>query len=188
MRYLILFGLALAGAAIAQEPPADRTFAWQTNGERAAPDPSRASKDGFGVSVFVTPDIEGVWKAWGGPTPPNISVTDQIERGKPVHAMIVFNGCKAAADGNCNVTGIYSITSPDGTAYGEPHGGKIWAGPPAPGYNLQLSEGSLGLVVEPDEPLGRYMLKASVTDHVAGITLDVEAPVEAVEADAKSAR
>ena len=38
------------------------------------------------------------------------------------------------------------------------------------------------MVVEPGEQLGRYVLKATVTDHVAGTVLTVEAPVEVVEA------
>lgn len=190
MRYMALIGLALVATtpAAAQDASPERSFAWRVNDEIAQPDPSLASKNGFGLQMVVTADYEGFWKAWEGPTPPHLPVTDRIERGKPVHAMLIFSGCKAAADGNCNLTAVYTITGPDGSAYGEPHTAKVWGGPPAPGYNLQLSEGSLGLIVEPHEPLGRYTFKASVTDHVADLTVAVEAPVEAVEAGANPAR
>jgi hypothetical protein len=190
MRYMVLMGLALAAAApaAAQDASPERSFAWRVNDEIAPPDPSHASKNGFGLQMVVTPDYEGFWRAWEGPTPPHLPVTGRIERGKPVHAMLIFSGCRAAADGNCNLTAVFTITSPDGSAYGEAHTGRVWGGPPAPGYNLQLSEGSVGLIVEPHEPLGRYTFKASVTDHVANLTVEVEGPVEAIEARTTSAR
>ena len=184
MRYMALMGLALAAAApaVAQGTPTERSFAWRINDKIASPDASLASKNGLGLQMMITADYDGFWKAWEGPTPPHLSVTDRVERGRPVNAMLIFSGCKAGADGNCNVTALYNITAPDGTPYGEPQSAIVWRLLPAPGYNLQLSEGSIGMVVEPGEQLGRYVLKATVTDHVAGTVLTVEAPVEVVEA------
>lgn len=190
MHRLGLMGLALtvAAPAWAQEAPAERTFAWRMNDEIAPPDPSLASASGFGVQMLITADYEAFWKAWEGPTPPQLSVTDRTERGKPVMAMLLFTGCKAGADGNCNLTADYHIRAPNGTPYGKPLSGPVWKLPPAPNYNLQLSEGSIGLRVEPGEMLGRYKLKATVTDHVARLTVTVEAPVEVVEVNGRPAQ
>jgi hypothetical protein len=190
MHYVELIGLALAAAAppVAQEAPPPRSFAWRVNDKVAAADPSRASADGFGVQMMITDDHEGFWKAWEGPTPPQLSVTSRTERGKPVHAMLVFSGCKAGADGNCNVTADFDITAPDGSSYGKQMSAQVWKLPPAPDYNLQLSEGSIGFSVEPSEMLGQYKLKARVTDHVARIALAVEAPVQVAEVGTKRAR
>jgi hypothetical protein len=180
MRALIF----LIAAVVAATPAAAQQsngFEWKINEEGAPRDSSRASKGGFGVAFMVTDDYEGFWNAWEGPTPPQVSVTDRAERGKPVHAMLIFSGCKPAADGNCNLAAVYTITKPDGTLYGEPMATEVWGDAPAPNYNLQLSPANLGLVVEPEDPLGHYTFKATVTDHVAGVTLAIETPVEAVE-------
>jgi hypothetical protein len=157
-------------------------FGWKLNDEAAPADAARASNGNLGAQLMITDDYEGFWKAWEGPSPPQVSVTDRVERGKPVHAMLIFSGCKAAADGNCNLTAEFAIMAPDGTPYGETVTGKVWGGPPPAGYNLQLSEGSIGLVIEPEDSLGQYTFKVSVTDHVAGSMLQVSAPVEAVAA------
>ncbi len=189
MHYVELIALALAAAAPpgSTEAPA-RSFAWRVNDKIAAADASRASGDGFGVQMMITGDYQGFWKAWEGPTPPQLSVTSRTERGKPVHAMLVFSGCKAGADGNCNVMADFHITAPDGSSYGKQINAQVWKLPPAPDFNLQLSEGSIGFSVDPGEMLGQYKLKAAVTDHVARIALAVEAPVNVVEAGRKPAR
>ncbi|MDQ3075371.1 MAG: hypothetical protein M3Q88_07165 [Pseudomonadota bacterium] len=184
MRYLGFIGLVLATAtpAAAQEAATERSFAWRINDKAAPPDPSLISKNGFGLQIMITGDYEGFLKAWEGPTPPMLSVTNRTERGKPVNAMLIFSGCKASTDGNCNLTAIFNISGPDGAPYGKPQRGTVWSRPPAPGYALQLSEGGIGMVIEPGELLGRYTLGATVTDHVADITVAVEAPIEVVEA------
>lgn len=184
MLFIGLIGLALTptGPAPAEEAPIQRSFAWRVNGKVAAPDPSLASRNGFGIQIMITDDYDGFWKAWEGPTPPQVSITNRTERGKPITAMLIFSGCKAGANGNCNLTADYTITAPNGTPYGNPLSGPVWKLPPAPGYNLQLSEGGIGFAVEPGEMLGQYTLKAIVTDHVARLTLAVETKVEVVEA------
>lgn len=173
--------LAWACPAPAREAVAPQPEAWRIDSQPAPADRSRAASGDFAVSMMVTADYEGFWKAWEGPSPPNVTVTDTAERGRPVHAMILFTGCKAAANGNCDVVAGFSLTGPDGKAYGTPTTGQVWSGPPAPARNLQLSAGSLGLVVEPHDPLGRYTLKATVTDRVAGLSLPVERAVTAVD-------
>ena len=166
----------LAATASAQQGGG---FEWKQNDQAAPPNPSQASKDGFGVLMLVTDDPEGFMKAWQGPTPPHVSTTEQVTRGKPVEAMLIFSGCQAAEDGNCDVTVELSVTDPDGAPYGETFKGPLWQGPPAPQYNLQLGQSGLGFILEPEDKLGTYRLKANVTDHVAGTTVAVEQTITA---------
>ena len=147
----------------------------------AVSNPAQASKDGFGVLMLVTADPEGFMKAWQGPTPPQISTTDRVTRGKPIETMLIFSGCRAAADGNCNVSVELSITGPDGAPYGETLKGPIWQGPPAPQYNLQLGQSGIGFILEPEDKLGIYTFKANVTDHVAGTSVAVHQAITAAE-------
>jgi hypothetical protein len=179
MRLLLLALASLGFAAVchAQEP---RGFGWKLNDKSAPPNPAQASRNGFGVLMLVTPDYEGFWKAWEGSTPPQVTTTEEVTRDQPVHAVLLFSGCRAAASGNCNVTAELAVTGPKGKPYGETMKGRVWSGPPAPAYALQASEGSLGFILEPEDPLGTYILKAKVTDHVAGTTLPVQHAVTAV--------
>jgi hypothetical protein len=177
--WLLVLLLGASPAAAQQQSG----LGWKQDDAVADTDPSRASKSGFGVLMLVTSDHEGFWKAWAGTTPPNVSTTDQVTRGRPVHAILLFSGCRPAADGECNVTMELAVSGPSGAAYGETMKAMVWSGPPAPAYKLQAAEGSLGFVLEPEDALGRYTLRAAVTDHVAGLTLPVQQTVEAVEAN-----
>jgi hypothetical protein len=127
--------------------------------------------------MLVTDDSEGFWRAWDGPTPPNLPTTDRTVRGRPVNAMIIFFGCMAGADGNCDVTAQFVFLKPDGSPYGEMLSGPVWRGRPAPGANLQLSESSVGLIVEPEDPIGVWTIRAMVTDNVRRSTISVEQDV-----------
>ncbi|HEX8415579.1 MAG TPA: hypothetical protein VF637_17120 [Sphingomicrobium sp.] len=177
----------LLAAFAAQAPAAqDRTFQWkQADGSSAPARPSQASKDGFGVMLLVTADYEKFLEAWAGPTPPNLPTTSEVSEGKPVHTMVIFSGCRAAADGNCKVTAEFSIMSPDGSVYdGPPKKGPIWTGAPATGYNLQLGDSGLGFRLEPNDRAGVYKIKAVVTDEVANSIVTVEEQVTAIKTPA----
>ena len=176
--FYLFFALSLGAPPAAQQ---DRSFGWKMNDKEAPANPAQASKDGFGVLMLVTDDSEGFIKAWQGPTPPQVSTTEQVTRGKPVEAMLIFSGCQPAENGNCNVGVELSVTGPDGAPYGEALQGPIWQGPPPPQYNLQLGQSGLGFILEPEDNLGVYTLRANVTDHVAGTTVAVQQAITAAE-------
>jgi hypothetical protein len=181
-RAFLILALLLCVPAAAQEP---RTFAWKVNDANAPPNPAQASKGGFGVMMLVTSDYVGFWEAWEGDTPPKVTATEEVARDRPVHGILLFSGCRPGQDGNCNVTAELSITGPDGSPYSETMSGKVWGGAPAPGYNLQASESSIGFTLDPEDPLGVYTLKAMVRDNVAGTKLAVQQSVTAVDAAAE---
>jgi hypothetical protein len=166
----LLIGLAMILAATAASAQVD----WQINGQRAPGDRSRASQSGFGAMMLITPDVEAFWRAWDGPSPPQVVTTDRADRGRPVTGLVILSGCAAGPNGNCNVTGVFTILRPDGTPYGEPLRGDLWKGPPAQGQNLQLGEGGAGLMVEPQDPMGIWTIRADVTDNVRNVTLQIE--------------
>ena len=178
--------LALLGAPAAAQEQAD-DFSWHLNGRPVEGDRSEATRDGFGAMMMITPDVEQFWAAWAGPSPPQLVTTDRAVRNRPVHAMLIFTGCRAGADGNCDVDAAFTILAPDGSRYGEVLRGKVWEGPPPPGRNLQLSVGSVALRVEPHDPLGTYTIRAELTDRVAGTSVSVEREVLAMEAEEEPA-
>lgn len=79
------------------------------------------------------------------------------------------------------MTARLGVTGPDGTPYGEVLDAVVWRKPPAPVPNLQAGDASLGLILERDDPPGRYRVHADVTDRVAGLTVNVERVVTAAE-------
>lgn len=175
----LLAALSLAAAQASAQQVGG--FEWKQGDQAAPDDPSRASKDGFGVMMLVTNDPKGFVEAWQGPTPPQITTTDRAIRGKPVEAMILISGCRPAESGNCDVAGQLSITGPDGKPYGDTYDASVWQGPPGPQYSLQLSQSGIGFVVDPEDRLGTYTLRAKVTDKVAGTTVSVQQAITASE-------
>ena len=147
-------------------------------GGQGAAGPS-ARQGGFGAMLLMTADPAAFRRAWAGPQPPKLNATTKAARGKPVYAMVIFSGCRAAADGKCRVTGQFSVTRPDGRPYQAPAQAKIWSGAPAAASKMLLAEGSVGLKLEPKDPLGAYRVRAVVTDHVARISVPVEQAVTA---------
>jgi hypothetical protein len=168
----------LAAPAFAQQ---GGSFQWKQNDQTGPVNPAQASKNGFGVLMLVTDDPAGFMKAWHGPTPPQITTTERVMRGKPIETMLVFTGCRAASSGNCDVSVELSVTGPDGAIYGETLRGPIWQGPPAPQYALQLGQSGLGFILESHDKLGVYTLRAKVTDHVAETTVEVQQAIRTSE-------
>lgn len=175
-RMSLILALLVAGApALAQESG----FSWKINDKDAPADPSRGSKDGFGVMMHLTSEYQAFLNAWNGPTPPHVSTTEEVTRERPVNAMLLFSGCRAAPDGNCNVTAKITVIAPNGSRYGDILEAQAWDGPPGPQYAMQLAKVSLGFKLDPEDSLGIYMIKATVTDAVAGTSVEVEKAVVA---------
>jgi hypothetical protein len=177
--------LALALTPAAAQPAPKAPFVWHDSDKPLPPDPSRAAKGSFAAMMIVTPDADAFVAEWLKPDPPHVATTGRIARDRPIHAMLILAGCRAGADGNCRVAVEFSMKRPDGGPYGEAHRTVAFSGPPAPEGNLQLSEASLGFILDPPDPLGRYTILATVTDEIAGVAIKVEQVVEAVPAKKK---
>lgn len=172
MRMLAVIALALLAAS-----PATAQNFWKKDGVpiKDLP-PNLASNDPFAVQQITTADPDKLMADWAKPTPGvAIATATTTPRNKPIVTFIVFSGCKADAAGNCNVTADFLTTGPAGQTYDTTNGAEIWVGkPPPPGFNLQLSAGGLGIVFENKDPVGQYVVHATITDHVAGKVLHTQ--------------
>ena len=147
---------------------------------------SHDEKDGFSVLQVAVPDsakfIAG-WKlgAGGG------SATTRTVANQPLFTFLIFRGCKANAEGNCDVVADYVIHRPDGTTNEENKNFVVWnkAAPTDP-KKPYLSDGALGYGVDEEGPFGDYRVIATVTDRVAGITLSRRAPPRVRPMDRRS--
>lgn len=118
------------------------------------------------AKILVTPDLDGFWKAWEGPTPPNIVTTGTIRQAKPVFAIIVFGGCTPGAAGRCKLSVTFGMTAPDGKPYSKDVTASAYEGPGGE-ENLLASAATFGFRLEPKDKLGEYRMKATLTDEIA---------------------
>jgi hypothetical protein len=102
-----------------------------------------------------------------GPPPSEsvyIDTTDDIERGKVLTAIVTFGGCGADKNGNCNLLVKYKIIQPDGAVYADLPYQEAWVDKPAPqNRSLGMSIGYIRLVIEDDEPLGKFQRDVQVS-------------------------
>jgi hypothetical protein len=135
-----------------------------------------ASSGDFAIMQIATTDPKGLLADWLNPAPGvQIKASSQTVRDKPIYIFLIFKGCRPDASGNCNLTADFNTFDSRGRPYDKRVATPIWVDhPPAPGNNLQLSNASLRLVIHDKDPLGAYRVQASVTDHIAGVTLQTE--------------
>lgn len=134
------------------------------------------SKDDFKASLILTNDPETFFESWGsGKGAVQLSSTDRTRKGRSVEMIVIFAGCSADADGLCRVTSDFVILKPDGSIYAEVENREVWLGKlPPPAGAIQFGIDTLGLVVEPQDPLGKYELQVTVRDKVAGEALHLQ--------------
>jgi hypothetical protein len=160
---------------------------WLRGGIALEGRPNLAASGDFAVVQIATAKPDKLMADWLKPTP-GVYVTNDwhTTRNKPIVVFIVFKGCRADASGNCNVTVDYETLAPDGKTYDSKKAAEVWVGyPPPPNLNPQLSVSGYGLIFEPKDALGDYGVHATITDHVAGITLNTEQVLTVTAAQVK---
>jgi hypothetical protein len=133
-----------------------------------------AEKDGFGVMQVAASDAAAFIAAWkignGAKNETTRTVAD-----KPLFTLLIFRGCKADADGKCDIVADFAINRPDGTINEDNKGVVVWnkAAPSDPKKPM-IGDGALGYGVDSEGPFGDYRVVATVTDKVAGISVTTE--------------
>jgi len=159
--------------------------AWIDRKGNPLPDePERKSIGNFGAWLVLT-DKEGqAFANWATPSESvYIDTTDKIERGRILTAIVTFSGCGADKNGNCNLLVKYKIIQPDGAVYADLPYQEAWVDKPAPNNrSLGMSMGYIRMVIEDDEPLGKYTVQAKVVDRNLNKSLDLETHFLAVKA------
>ncbi len=133
------------------------------------------AEQGFGAMLFFSDKPQQFVDDWSKPgETANVaaSCSHSVARGTPCVAFIVFTGCGADKQGLADVVADISMLTPDGKVIGERKGVEICQKRPAPpDKQLQLGVGNLGMVLQPNDPLGTYEIHAKVSDRVKGVSL-----------------
>ena len=137
----------------------------------------KSADQGLQVRLGITLYPQGLVKAFDAPERPARPVlleTDSVVPEQIFGVYVVFSGCSEGADGNCDTTVVYEIVLPDGTVAVRQDSLPVWQRPaPAPDMP-QLSEGVWVTSADAADPAGAHVIRATVTDHVAGKTIVLE--------------
>ncbi len=138
---------------------------WQKDGKPTANTASMKSKAGFGAQLFLTQDT-GVFQKWNTLEPPKIAPVTLARRDLPVLTVLLFAGPGVGSSGHTNVTCDFIAYKPDGSVYGKQLEAVVWKRELPAHSGIQLSEGYMGIRIEPKDPAGTYKVEARVHDHI----------------------
>ena len=149
---------------------------WKEGATPVADEGWRKSDRGFGAMLFLTDDFAGFKAEWRKPGTPQIREQDLAVRGKELTAVVLFSGCKAK-DGRCSVRVDWRVLRPDGSEYAALADTAAWPSrEAAPEGVVVVSDARLGLVIEPEDPAGKYLVRARVRDGNSGVAVSLERP------------
>jgi len=166
---LVLLGVLLCGGLVLSIPR-DHT--------PAIPQPDR----GMSAVLMLSDQPDKVLKGWADRSSDlDVQTTDRITRGAPIVAFVYFTGCRPDANGLCNASADFTILRPDGTVYERFIDRDLWKQKPAPpDGTMRLSAEYVGVIIEPDDPLGRYEFRVLVHDLNAGTNLELRQAFTAI--------
>lgn len=136
-----------------------------------------AAESLLSANLFVTAEGNELFRAWETDPAAGFSIVplSVAKRGEFLSAIVLFTGCAAGTDGNCNAVLDITALDPSGKVYGEFTGRELWVGKPAPAPGrAQLGVDYMGLVIEPNDPSGTYKLVAKARDLVSGTEVVAE--------------
>jgi len=137
------------------------------------------------VQVWTT-DPKSFVASFAQPNLPALRASTTAARNQPIHLIILYANCQRDPDGKCWLTARVEITAPDGKPYGKPVVfDALPMGEGAAKGALGLAPGSMALIVENGEQLGRYRVQLAVTDEIAVQTAVSVVHLDIVEAAAK---
>ena len=155
--------------------PARGAESWQKDGKPAPNTPSMKSKNGFGAQLFLTENAQ-VIQDWNKPETPKITPAEKARRNVPIFTVLLFVEPGIDPAGMANVTCDIVVRKPDGSVYGQQKNTVVWKHKYlAASHALQLSEGYMGIRIEPKDPSGIYTVEVIVRDHIKNIQLPLKA-------------
>lgn len=138
--------------------------------------------NGFGARLIFVGNEDELFSRWGEDAEMvEIGTIDTVRQNGVLNIFVVFSGCAKDDSGNCNVVMSFKVLRPDGSVYAQTPAMDVWYNRPAPPNKVvELSMQYLKLVIEPTEPLGRYMIHAKIRDNNSGGVLQLNGPFTAV--------
>lgn len=146
---------------------------------------SRKSVGDFGAQLVLVGDEQVLFERWATPSESvHVPTVDRVHVDEAINAFVIFSGCAADVSGNCRVSMRFRVLDPDGSVYAATPPMEVWHDKPAPpGRSLELSVEYLKIIIEPTDPLGRYVVQVQVRDDHSGAILQLEDAFTAAAAE-----
>lgn len=154
-------------------------FSWRDKNGAPIPDTkNQKSKDGFGVELFLTDNVN-FYDDWKRPETPRISIAKTAQIGTPIIPLVIYVNPKPDENKIINVTCDVTIIRPDGSVAQEIPSILCGTGVfEAPQYNLQLSQTEIRWSVDEGDPVGTWTFNVIVKDNNRGIKIPLTTSVE----------
>lgn len=180
MKHLTIVLVLLSPLAFAEK--------WYENGAPAESRSFQGSAGEFGAMVMMTVDSQKALENWSMPSPGvHILNAEKVAKGRPIEALVLFSGCASNKQGNCVAEVDYQIIKPDGSIYAEYKNTELWKNKPAvPVGQLGLAVDRVGLIAEPNDPVGQYKVRCIVRDLVSKNEFSIYSSFEVEEANKAS--
>ena len=175
MKVLGVLALTLLWTSLAS---GQRPGQWLADGKPTADSDWSKASNGFGAQLIVVGDPKAFLEMWNKPEQPDIKVADSVVRGQQFGGFILFAGCKAGSDGNCNTTVDFSILGPDGKVMARRLNQVVYSEAELDRKTTYLGKAILGMRLSDASSLGRYTIIATVSDKNAPATLELKTTVE----------
>jgi len=151
---------------------------WMLNGKPVPESPNMKSKAGFGAQLFLTESTR-FFADWKNADAPQIEPLTKVRRNARFYTVLLFADPGVDADGAADVTCDIVIHSPDGIVYSKTGGLRCWKGKySAQSRNLQLSQGSMSILIKPEDMTGVYEVQVTVRDNVKKVELPLKTSFE----------
>ena len=159
---------------------------WVDKQGNQIPDSPHMKSAGNLITQLVITDNEAqVLKNWGTPSETvYFPVANKIKKGKIITAFVVFGGCATNAEGNCDLRMQMIVYKPDGSVYSNLPVMEVWSGKPVPpNKNLGLSVDYMRVIIEPNDPLGKYKIDTKIIDKISDKKMVLTSYFTAIEAN-----
>ncbi len=93
---------------------------------------------------------------------PTVTTVDRVQKGKKVHAIVLFANCIEVRDDVCRMTVEFSVTQPDGRQYGSIADRSLWSGEPPARDLVYLGGPYMSFEADPVDAEGQYRITAVV--------------------------
>lgn len=165
---------------------------WATNpaigedGLRELPDQSIYAKDGLFIKVALLDDPKSFVSEWmSGRTKPALRTKTVFHRGDVVFPAVMYSTKSLNPEGNAHIEYTLLFRRPDGSIYEHLQNLTVVNGPPP--NEVALSKDRAGLKIEETDPFGDYTLKATFTDKVKDVSVEMLFSFSVVDPAAKPA-
>ena len=144
----------------------------------------RKSVGTLAAQLVITGNESQLLENWNTPSQSvELPTSNEFGVNEIITVFVVFGGCATDADGNCDLNMQITVYQPNGEVYSGLPVMEVWSGKPVPPEKrLGLSAEYIRIVVEPDEPLGKYRIDARIRDNISKQGMTLRSHFTAVEA------